>query len=176
MMREPYTWSPCLGSSYLIFCGIRGSMFLALSEPAAQAAARPDVTWYEDGSSMLSVTVPCWSLSTVDEFPGYAPLLRGGGTDELLAMLANEFADQPVLIRIWQAADGEPVMAEINGELTDGQITMQLQGGWAKTGEPDASSFPAPPSVFDVTDMNDEEYNALMDAVEARRAELRSDH
>ncbi|MDR0366375.1 MAG: hypothetical protein LBH68_06085 [Bifidobacteriaceae bacterium] len=173
--REPYTWSPCAGSSYLILCGIRGSMFRALAEPEAQAAAKPEVTWYEDGSTMLSVTVPCWSLSTVDEFPGYAPILRGGGTDEWLAMLANEFADQPVLIRIWQASDGEPVMAEINGELTDGKITMQLQGGWTKTGVPNAADFPAPPNALDVTNMTDEEFDALMAAVDARREELGSD-
>jgi hypothetical protein len=169
--RDPYNWTFCLSSSYLVLCGIRGSIFKALSHPSA-GDAQPKVTDLGDGTTLLSITVPCWTLSTVSDFPGYAPIIRTSGLALVEYLLANDMADQPVLVRLWQTAEGEPIKAEINGEMSTGEQQMAIQAGWEKTGTATAEDFPKAPSALDVSHLTDEEYDALMVKIQERRDEL----
>jgi hypothetical protein len=174
---SPYGLSFCAATFYLLLCGVRASIYHALSgahQPAAgEAAAVPHVETQSDGTTELSLTVPFAALGTIEEFPYYPSVFPP--SEAFAALLEGEAGRQPVLIRLWQTAAGEPIKAEVNGTLTDEEHTIEIQAGWEKTGEAAAEDFAEPPSALDVTHMTTEQYQAFLDLVDQRRAELREE-
>jgi hypothetical protein len=198
--REPYGMPFCAASSYALLCGVRGTIFWALlnanleeaaggSEQSGQseeAAAQgcddssdtatdfgsslwPRVTQLPDGTTELSLTVPFNCLVTSRVFPNFPVMYTNSELDAILPQVGG----QPVSVLLWQTAEGEPLKAEINGTVTAGEDTVQIQAGWESLGEARDEDFPEPPNPLDVTYFTAEEMAAFSEAVQARRQELR---
>jgi hypothetical protein len=195
--RMPYGMPFCAASSFALLCGVRASVFWALtiaeaeadseaSDPSDESDAAgcdtstgapakierglwPQVTTLADGTTELRLTVPFNCLATSSVFPNYPSMF----TDSALDPVLSEIGGQPVSLLLWQTAQGEPVKVEVNGTLTAGEDVVQVQAGWESLGEATNEDFPELPSALDVTYLDVDEAAAFGEAVQARRRELR---
>jgi hypothetical protein len=170
--RAPYDMSFCFGSSMGLLCGVRASILNTLLVPRLAQAANPKVVDLPDGGTELRMAIPFGALSTVDDFPNYPSLFPAEDMDTILT---DEMTKQPLMVRVWQTAEGEPTRVEVNGRMVDGQDTITLQAGWEKIGEATESDFPVPPESWDVTYLNDEEFEVYSRERDRIRQELRGE-
>jgi hypothetical protein len=172
MQRDPYTTTFCVGSSRFILCGLRATLFKAISENNPDVFKNPEVTDLGMGMTLLSVTVPVWALGRSDDYPGFAALVPAIEENEARLLMQNEMIREPILIRLWQTAEGEPIKMEMNGELTDGERVLTFQSGWEKKGTATARDFPQAPSPMDVTHFTNEQFAELQKKINERDVEL----
>ncbi|MDR1443097.1 MAG: hypothetical protein LBJ02_12110 [Bifidobacteriaceae bacterium] len=170
--RAPYDLAFCWGSSLALLCGVRVSIFNALIDPKVAPSAHARVVDMGDGVTELRMLIPFTSLGNVDDFPNFPALFPSETVEELME---GDLGDLPFLVRLWQNEDGEPIKAEVNGEVTDGESTVTLQAGWEKTGESTAADFPRAPSALDITYLTQEQGDELLKGMDRIGQRLREE-
>jgi hypothetical protein len=167
--RAPYSLGFCHASSFFLLCSVRASVFRAVIQNENNVPDDPHVSVLPDGGTEMSITVPFWTLANAEEFPNYPAVFA---VDSEFKALTEAMEDEPILIRIWQTAEGEPLKVELNGEVTDGTDTIAVQAGWERTGQSTEADYPQAPSALDVTYMTQDEYTAFLETVNQRRDEI----